>query len=106
MPKKKRPSPFDKNYKPYGKPPPGVSGDPDTWASAFRARFTDAEIKERLGDDNPWEILGIPIGSNADTIKSAYRRKAIETHPDRNPGKSQIEFEKVQAAYEHLMKGR
>ena len=105
--KTRKPGPFDPDYvSPHGVPPPGVRGDPDAWAAAFKARFTDEEIKERLGDDNPWEILGIAVGSDTATIKSAYRKRAKETHPDWNPGKTQKDFEKVQAAYEQLMKGR
>lgn len=31
---------------------------------------------------SPWEILGVPPGSDADTIRGAHRRKAMGTHPD------------------------
>lgn len=104
--KKPRPNPFDADYAPYGAPKGGVKGDTDVWAAHFKARFTEAEIKEYLGDDNPWQVLGIAVGSDAATIKSAYRKRAFETHPDRNPDKGDKEFLKVQAAYEQLMKGR
>jgi DnaJ-class molecular chaperone len=35
---------------------------------------------------NPFDQLGIPRGSAADVVRSAYRRLAKETHPDQNPG--------------------
>lgn len=31
---------------------------------------------------SPWEILGVPPGSDADTIRGAHRRKATTVHPD------------------------
>jgi DnaJ-class molecular chaperone len=35
---------------------------------------------------NPFDQLGIPRGSAADIVRSAYRRLAKTTHPDHNPG--------------------
>ena len=32
-----------------------------------------------------YEVLGVPRDSNADQIKSAYRKAALKWHPDRNP---------------------
>ena len=33
-----------------------------------------------------YEILGIDKSADAGAIKKAYRKKAIEFHPDKNPG--------------------
>ena len=44
--------------------------------------------------------LGVGEGAGQDEIRSAYRRRARETHPDR--GGAAEEFIKVQAAYEML----
>jgi len=51
-----------------------------------------------------YEILGISKNASAAEIKKAYRKKAIEYHPDKNPGDSKAEenFKKAAEAYEVL----
>jgi molecular chaperone DnaJ len=51
-----------------------------------------------------YEILGISKSANAAEIKKAYRKKAIEFHPDKNPGNATAEenFKKAAEAYEVL----
>lgn len=51
-----------------------------------------------------YDILGIAKGATAAEIKKAYRKKAIEHHPDKNPGDPKAEelFKKAAEAYEVL----
>ncbi|KAI9712356.1 MAG: hypothetical protein M1820_001569 [Bogoriella megaspora] len=52
-----------------------------------------------------YELLGITKQASEDEIKKAYRKKALELHPDRNYGKEEEAtriFAAIQAAYEVL----
>ena len=51
-----------------------------------------------------YDILGISKGASQAEIKKAYRKKAIEYHPDKNPGDATAEekFKKAAEAYEIL----
>lgn len=50
---------------------------------------------------NHYETLGVPVDATGGEIKAAYRRRAQETHPDREGGNEE-EFKKVGKAYEVL----
>jgi len=51
-----------------------------------------------------YSTLGLPRTATAEEIKKAYRKKALECHPDRNPNdpKAAEEFKRVSEAYEAL----
>ena len=51
-----------------------------------------------------YEVLGISKNATAAEIKKAYRKKALQYHPDKNPGDSSAEekFKKSAEAYEVL----
>lgn len=48
-----------------------------------------------------YEVLGVARDANADDIKRAYRKIALENHPDRNPGDAAAEtrFKEAAEAY-------
>ncbi len=51
-----------------------------------------------------YEVLGITRAATDEEIKKAYRRLAIQFHPDRNPGNKEAEerFKEINAAYQIL----
>lgn len=56
------------------------------------------------GDDNCYELLGVPRNSSKSEIRRAYRRISQEKHPDKRPGDEAAveEFRKIGTAYETL----
>ena len=54
-----------------------------------------------------YEVLGVGRDADEAQIKSAFRRKAMEYHPDRNPGDGEAErnFKQVNEAYDVLKDG-
>jgi molecular chaperone DnaJ len=51
-----------------------------------------------------YEILGVSRDADADSIKKAYRKAAMQFHPDKNPGDQEAEnkFKEAAEAYEVL----
>jgi molecular chaperone DnaJ len=51
-----------------------------------------------------YEILGVTKTANAEELKKAFRKQAMQFHPDRNPGDTEAEhkFKEVNEAYDVL----
>ena len=48
-----------------------------------------------------YEILGVSKTATAAEIKKAYRKKALEYHPDKNPGDKESEEKFKEAAQDY-----
>src|SRR3954465_2617296 len=51
-----------------------------------------------------YEMLGVAKGASGDDLKKAYRKLAMQFHPDRNPGDQAAEhkFKEISEAYDVL----
>jgi curved DNA-binding protein CbpA len=50
---------------------------------------------------NPYEYLGVDEFADMDTIRQAYKKKAKLYHPDKNGGKTDVEFKLLVLCYKH-----
>lgn len=57
-----------------------------------------------MSERSYYDVLGVAKDADEKTLKSAFRKKAMEYHPDRNPGckDSEAKFKEMSEAYEVL----
>ena len=57
-----------------------------------------------MANQDLYEILGVERGASADELKKAYRKLAMQYHPDRNAGDKEAEhkFKEINQAYDIL----
>jgi molecular chaperone DnaJ len=57
-----------------------------------------------MSNKDPYSILGVSKSATVDEIKKAYRKLAMQYHPDKNQGdkKAEAKFKEISVAYEIL----
>lgn len=74
----------------------GARANSTGWDRADNASRTDG-----LSRSEAYTILGVSPDASAETVRAAYREKAIETHPDTDGGDKE-RFKRVNRAYDLL----
>jgi len=58
----------------------------------------------------PWTVLGVDRHAKEEEVKAAYRRLALEWHPDRHPesgkAEAEVKFKAIAEAYEEITRPR
>ncbi|KAG8857590.1 hypothetical protein FRB96_005608 [Tulasnella sp. 330] len=70
-----------------------------------RQRATSSPLSKMVLDTHYYDLLGLDSTASESDIKRAYRKKAMEHHPDKNPNdhKAAERFQEMAEAYETLI---
>ena len=57
-----------------------------------------------MSDKDFYQVLGVSRDASESEIKKAYRKLAVQFHPDKNPGNKEAEekFKEISAAFDIL----
>lgn len=99
MSKAKAKKGFLDGYKTYDPKVEGY-GSPHDWKGSFRERMGIDEARRVVADGSPYDILGVTKDAPWGEIKTAFRKLAMQHHPDK--GGDPEMFRKVRAAFEIL----
>lgn len=72
--------------------------------SARPSSAGDASADERARPVDPYVLLGVDATASLDDVKTAFRKKALEHHPDH--GGSPEAFMRIKRAYDAIVKRR
>ena len=90
----------NQDHKPCGELPEHYQGDPYEYKYKYE-NFNDDRRSFNEEEDKHFEILGLKRSASQEDIKDAFRKKALETHPDK--GGDEEQFKVVREAYECLI---
>nr|XP_022906015.1 translocation protein SEC63 homolog [Onthophagus taurus] len=71
------------------------------WVLFLLLAYRVSQFDYEMANFDPYEILGVPLGSSQGEIKKAYRKLSVILHPDKETG-NEKEFMKLTKAYQAL----
>lgn len=69
------------------------------WVLLAFLTYKVSQFDYEMSNFDPYEILGVPLGSSQSEIKRAYRKLSVILHPDKETGDEKA-FMKLSKAYQ------